>query len=266
MKKLIAVWMILAMLLCAVSALADGGEADFQYSGTTYHVTYGGSEIDEEGQLNVKLYGFGEGVPIVNGKIIIIAWVNVVIGGKEIESKTVNINTGEQRYTYIFDTDQMPEEIILYPYEDSKNGILVWKTGDPVPAAAPAEESSAVPAEEGSPAIPEELVGTWKGTGTPKNGGPSIDLSAEINADGTGSYVFEQAGYRESYPFSISNEENTFTVDIPKNNQLSISECGGTWKLEDGKLILDIKTTFANGGSYSYTAECVKEDIDLGGI
>lgn len=29
---------------------------------------------------------------------------------------------------------------------------------------------------EGAASVPEELVGIWHGTGTPKNGGPSIEL------------------------------------------------------------------------------------------
>lgn len=252
MKRILAFFLLLSLLLCAASSLADGGSADFQYDGTTYHVTYAGSELDEDGKLNVKLSGFGSGVPIRNNKMIIVAWANVIVGGKEIESQTVHISTstGDGVYSYVFDTDQMPEEVLLYPYEDPKNGIPVWKTGDPV---------MELPSAEAASAVPEELVGSWKGTGTPKNGGPAIDLSAEIKADGTGEYVFIQDDYRESYPFTISSEDNRFTVDIPEDNLLHITECGGTWTLEEGKLLLDITTVFANGRSYSYTAECVKE-------
>ena len=112
-----------------------------------------------------------------------------------------------------------------------------------------------IPAKE---AVPEALVGEWKGTGTPKNGGPSIDLSARIEADGRGEYTFIQDDYTESYPFAISSGGNAFSVDIPEDNYLGIARCEGTWALEDGVLKLDITTTFASGGSYSYTAECKK--------
>lgn len=109
-------------------------------------------------------------------------------------------------------------------------------------------------------AVPEELTGSWHGTGTPKGGGPSIDLSAAINADGTGDYTFIQSGYTESYPFTISSEDNTFSVNIPSNNMLGISKCEGTYTYADGVLHLDITTTFANGRTYSYTAECTKAE------
>ena len=110
-------------------------------------------------------------------------------------------------------------------------------------------------------AIPDGLAGEWRGTGTPKNGGPSIDLSARINADGSGEYTFIQDDYTESYPFTISSDESAFSVDIPADNTLGISACGGTWTLEAGVLKLDITTTFASGGSFSYTAECEKADV-----
>ncbi|MBR7188841.1 MAG: hypothetical protein IKD53_09835 [Clostridia bacterium] len=112
-------------------------------------------------------------------------------------------------------------------------------------------------AEAGS-SIPEALMGEWTGVGTPKNGGPAIDLTATINGDGSGEYTFDQGGYHESYPFTISSDDSAFSVDIPADNTLGISACGGTWALEDGVLKLDITTTFANGGSYAYTAECEK--------
>ena len=115
--------------------------------------------------------------------------------------------------------------------------------------------------------IPRELAGKWQGTGTPKNGGPSIDLTAEINADGSGQYTFEQAGYRESYPFTVSSSDSTFSVDIPATSGLG--SVAGTWALEDGVLVLDITTTFPNGRTYSYIARCerVTEEaaaVDMG--
>ena len=133
-----------------------------------------------------------------------------------------------------------------------------------IPKSIAIEELSFVPgggtgSTSGAEAvIPDDLAGTWHGTGTPKGGGPSIDLSATINADGTGDYTFIQSDYTESYPFTISASDNTFSVDIPQDNLLNISKCEGTYTFEDGVLHLDITTTFASGSSYSYTAECTK--------
>ena len=122
----------------------------------------------------------------------------------------------------------------------------------PHPAAEPADE----PAAEAD--FPEELVGKWTGTGTPKNGGTQIGLTILINADGSGEYSFDQGGYHESYPFTVSNDDSTFSVDIPATSMLG--SVGGTWALEKGRLLLDITSVFASGGSYSYTAECVKAE------
>lgn len=110
----------------------------------------------------------------------------------------------------------------------------------------------------GESAVPEALTGIWSGTGMPKNGGSGIGLSLSVNADGTGRYTFIQSGYMESYPFTIENSGNAFSVDIPADNRLGIISCGGTWSLENGILSLDINTGFADGHSYAYTAKCEK--------
>lgn len=109
----------------------------------------------------------------------------------------------------------------------------------------------------GTQTIPEELIGTWQGIGTPKNGGTSIDLTITIEADGSGEYTFAQGKYVESYPFTVSHEDSTFAVDIPATSQLG--KVAGTYALENDLLKLDITTTFPNGSTYSYTAECSKQ-------
>lgn len=108
--------------------------------------------------------------------------------------------------------------------------------------------------------LPEELVGLWVGTGEPKNGGNPIKLEITVNADATGEYTFEQAGYTESYPFTLEKKSSSFTVNIPANNKLGISNCSGTYEYADSKLTLHIKTNFSSGGSYAYTAICTKKD------
>ena len=122
------------------------------------------------------------------------------------------------------------------------------------------DKITAEPTETPSDGMPAELVGTWKGVGIPDNNdGSKINLVVRIDEDGTGEYEFEQAGYRESLPFSIDWKDNRFTVHVPINNVANIGICSGTWELKNGKLILDITTEFANGRTYSYTAECEKQ-------
>ena len=119
------------------------------------------------------------------------------------------------------------------------------------------EGSAEEPAEAGETDIPAEMVGIWQGIGTPKNGGTSIDLTVTINADGSGEYTFDQGGYHETNPFSISRDGNRFSVNTDDS---ILGECEGTWELADGILTLDITSLLPNGRTYSYTAECTKAE------
>lgn len=131
-------------------------------------------------------------------------------------------------------------------------------TPEPTPEPTPESEPTPTPEPEATDneAIPEELVGDWEGVGKPKNGGSPIDLTIHVEDDGRGEYTFDQAGYHESYPFTISRDGNRFSVDIPATSQLGSVE--GTWELKNEILVLDITSTFTRGGSYSYIAECKK--------
>lgn len=129
---------------------------------------------------------------------------------------------------------------------DSSNLILVLGEGT-------TEET----AEDGETCIPAEMVGKWQGNGTPKNGGTSIDLTVTINADGSGEYSFDQGGYHETNPFSISRDGNRFSVNTDDS---ILGGCEGTWELADGILTLDITSLLPNGRTYSYTAECTKSE------
>ena len=77
-----------------------------------------------------------------------------------------------------------------------------------------------------------------------------------VGMDGTGTYTFEQSGYYESYAFALKVESETFSVQIPKGNQLGIAACEGTYSYSDGVLTLEVQTTFANGRVFSYTVPC----------
>jgi hypothetical protein len=112
--------------------------------------------------------------------------------------------------------------------------------------------------ETAASGIPEELVGDWIGTGKPVDGGSAISLQATVDADGAGSYTFEQAGYTESYPITLLSADQRFTVDIPEENELDIVRCEGTYSYADGVLTLNITTTFADGRIFEYVVDCEK--------
>lgn len=84
-----------------------------------------------------------------------------------------------------------------------------------------------------------------------------IELSISIEADGSGEYSFDQAGYHESKPFLIDRDGNRFTVNTDES---ILSSCEGIWSLEGGILKLDITSTLAGGRIFTYTAECEKKE------
>ncbi len=100
------------------------------------------------------------------------------------------------------------------------------------------------------PSVPEEYVGQWAGSAG------NISLRFDVDAEGKGSYTFEQAGYTESYPFTMTVESETFAVEIPKDNELGIVTCEGTYAYADGVLTLDVVTTFAGGTDFTYSIPC----------
>ncbi|MGI6172376.1 MAG: T9SS type A sorting domain-containing protein [Christensenellales bacterium] len=238
MKKLLAI-LLAFVLFASVSAVAENGKANMTFEGTTYFLAYEGAEI-VDGQLQVKVSGFGNSLPLRNNQFIVIAWAAVVIGGEEVEAESVSAG-GNGVYTFKYAKAELPEAVVIYPYEDDTNAIPLW-------AADGAAEVG----------IPAELVGTWKGIGTPKNGGTGIELTATIHEDGTGAYTFDQGDYHEEFPFAVSAEGNRFFVEVSETSPLSGVE--GIWALDGDVLVLDITSTFASGGSYSYTAECRKEE------
>ncbi len=128
MKKLLALLLVLGLLLAAVPSLAENGEAEFSFEGTTYHVTYTKSEI-VDGKLNVAVSGFGSTLPFRNGKIIIIAWAAVVIDGQEIRAESVSAG-GDGTYTYLYDTTAMPDQVVIYAYEDDSTAIPLWQADE----------------------------------------------------------------------------------------------------------------------------------------
>lgn len=95
-----------------------------------------------------------------------------------------------------------------------------------------------------------DFAGDWVG----KSG--NISLTFTVEADGSGVYAFEQSGYRESYPVQLTVADNTFAVEIPADNALSIADCRGTWQYADGVLTLDVVTAFQNGRKFTYTIPC----------
>ena len=146
--------------------------------------------------------------------------------------------------------------------KEEKQGSLKADTANDEKKGEAGSDSTDTDSEETSmeEGLPEELTGVWTGKGEPEGGGNPIDLEITVNSDATGEYQFEQAGYKESYPFTLESEDRSFQVNIPADNQLGITSCKGTYSYEDDKLTLQIKTEFSSGRTFEYTAVCTKKE------
>ncbi|MGI6726688.1 MAG: hypothetical protein ACOX62_11005 [Christensenellales bacterium] len=239
MKKLLAMALILSLFF-ALPALAELGSADVSFEGTNYHLTLDSIEIDN-GRLTLVIAGMTKSLSLGANGVQFAAMPVPYYGDEALYASDRDIFIGTE-FNFRYNRDTLPDLIMLVPTEKDQEPILLWERDSGTAQTT----------------IPEELVGEWRGTGKPKNGGQPIDLTAIINADGSGEYTFDQGDYHESYPFTITNDDSRFSVDIPATSQLG--SVNGSWSLEEGVLKLDITSTFTRGGSYSYTAECKKAD------
>lgn len=107
--------------------------------------------------------------------------------------------------------------------------------------------------------IPEEYIGDWRGSAD------GIYLSFSIESDGTGTYIFDQNGYRESYGFTLSVDSGSFAVQIPADNKLGIVSCEGSYTYADDTLTLRVKTTMSGGRVFEYTVPCERA-VAAGGV
>lgn len=240
-------------LLCGTGALADHGTAEYICFGTERNSVSLEYLRCRNGQVTVGLTFASGGLAEMTGNTMVDVRVvksletKLVYGDEEIASN-MYLTDVPTSFVY-FEADAYPDAIVLYPVDpgDGPERVVLWEAGDPVPF------------------MKRALRGTWQGAGTPRNGrGDPIDLTVEVDAYGNGSYTFLQGGYAESYPIRLTDEDGRFTAEIPADNLLGITQCGGTYQLDSqtGVLLLDITTTFANGAEYSYTAECVRAEAE----
>ena len=179
MKKLLAILLTLSLLLCAMPALAELGSADVAMNGNQYHISLESVEI-KDGKLYVATSGMAQTMVFGPEGVQLAADIVPVYGEERLYPSDKDILFGAD-VTYCFDRDTLPDAILMIPTQDAENPITLWENPDAEPAIPDSPDEGTT--------IPDELVGQWQGTGAPKNGGPSIDLTATINADGTGEYT-----------------------------------------------------------------------------
>ncbi len=240
MKKIAVVLaVLLAVTLCAVSACAVE-EGEYPWRDWTIEVT----KAEENPMFVPAQMGEDEYAVAVYLTIAEELWKDEA-QSQELYAEAVLADADGNTYEALGSMTGTDNPVLIYLYCVPKSvefETLSFLTGA---EAGEAEEA-------GEAAIPEEMIGTWEGAGTPPAGGSPIDLTVTINADGTGEYIFNQGGYTENNPITISYEGSSFSVNTDDS---VLDECVGTWELADGVLTLDITSTLASGATYSYTAE-----------
>lgn len=222
------------------------------YDGNTASVTVDSVCLAEDGKLAVALTGTGytfNGIlPIRNGKLVVPFGVDVEIGGTRYSWNTANFDGNI--VTYFTDATELPDQIILYS-NDNKDKEFTFDAAPFITGTPSVKEDG-----DDSNSIMASLAGRWSGTGKPVGGGEEISLRIDLQEDGTGTYQFRQGGYTESYPVSVNDEAGSFSAEIPADNTLQITGCGGTYELDGDVLLLHIVTEFASGRSFEYDVDC----------
>lgn len=234
------------------SAPAEPEYVTLSYEGNTASVTVDSVFLEEDGRLAVMLkgtgYSFNGILPFRNGKLVVPFSADIRIGENMYSWDTANFDSGT--ITYLFDVAEMPEQIILYS-SDNEDVQFVFDALPFISDAPPVKES-----EDESDSVLSDLAGRWSGTGQPVGGGEEIFLRIDLQEDGTGTYQFRQGGYTESYPVSVNDEAGSFSAEIPADNTLQITGCGGTYEFDGDVLSLHIITEFASGRSFEYDVDC----------
>jgi len=222
------------------------------YEGNTASVTVDSVYFDVEGKLTVMLKGTGytfNGIlPFRNGSVVIPFSADVQIGQTTYSRKTVTMGGGTVSFSY--DVSELPEKIILYSNSD-KDEKFTFDASPFITDGPPADEQP----EDDDSAL-AGLAGRWEGVGRPVSGGEEIYLKINLSEDGTGTYRFRQGDYSESYPVFVNNEAGSLSAEIPEDNVLQITGCGGTYEFEGTVLSLHIVTEFASGRSFAYDVDC----------
>ncbi len=234
------------------SAPAEAETVSLSFEGNRASVTVDSVYVGDDGKLNVVLSGVGYSfngiLPFRNGRLVVPFNVDVRIGEKTYSWNTVNFGDGTN--TYLFDVGKLPEQIILYS-SDNEDEQFVLDAAPYITDTPPAEESG-----DDSDSLLSALAGRWSGTGQPQGGGDEIFLKIRLQEDGTGTYRFRQGDYTESYPISVNDEDGSFSAEIPPDNTLQITGCGGTYEFDGDVLSLHIITEFASGRTFEYNVDC----------
>ena len=152
MKKLLAALLSLSLILSGITALADGGTADVVMEGAAYHLTLDSIDI-VDGKLTVAIEGFGDTLRWGANGPMVAGLPEAHYGDEVVNVSTVNMNVGAA-FTFIFERDDMPDEIWMKSYDSDVEPVLLWQAGDTTD-----DVGTAAPAATEEAAIPAGLVG-----------------------------------------------------------------------------------------------------------
>ncbi len=240
----------------------DGFEAEsFTAYGNSYSITGYAFSHGDNGKTIITMTGTDYSImPFRDGSLHVPVWAEFTAGGETF--RAVAATTSATSVIYEFEATATPETIIFINSETEEVistvyiGVDAGTATEPPATEAPATEPPATepPAatDQIAPDLYKPFVGEWLGRAD------DIVLTFNVKDDGTGVYHFQQGGYEEGYPFALKADTKTFSVTIPADNRLGIKTITGSYELADDTLTLRVKTTFADGRTFSYTVPCHK--------
>ncbi len=119
-----------------LSPNAENGPAEIapiSYGGKHYYISTGEIGLDDKGNrtIEIRAAGIGGTIPIRNGNMIVIIQAKMRAAGKTYGWD--NVSVSQDAFTFTFNTGEMPEAIILYPYgeenDESTHAIYDFKRG-----------------------------------------------------------------------------------------------------------------------------------------
>ncbi len=149
MKRTLAVTLALFLCLAAVFTASAGIKTSpesltVMFENESYTVAIENIGTDEKGNTTVTLSGLGDSMKMREGNFIMHIQAGFKCGGKEYDWENAGYNNGQA--TFYFDTDQKPESIFVYSYDNPdlrQEFVLESKVEDsaalPMPMETPFE-------------------------------------------------------------------------------------------------------------------------------
>ncbi len=144
MKRIMALLTAVLMLASGLlfTAGADGYGTDLTVNGVTYHLQLQ-DLLRSDSAIMIKVTGFD------GSSSDTLAWATAVVGEDRYPARSLSMEAGGV-YSFIFDVTEVPSSILIYPYGQYLNAVVLWQMDGGLET-----QTQASPGEVQAPASPE---------------------------------------------------------------------------------------------------------------